>query len=79
MAVSRRFEQQADSWACMQLDGEAIALADALCRIREINGGGRSPLLRWWASHPSVEERIAAVREYSAEPAPKAQQVGVSE
>lgn len=62
MAVSRRFERAADAWACRQLGGDAIHLGDALSKLRHLNGGRRNRFLRWWASHPSIEERITAIR-----------------
>lgn len=65
MAVSRKFERAADTWACRQLGGEAIELANALSKIRQVNGNHANRWFRWWASHPSVEERISAIRSHA--------------
>ena len=77
MAVSRRFERAADSWACTQLAGDASHLATALSKLRHMNGGHRSRWLRWWASHPSIEERISRICGFVGSTTSSEEQVGM--
>ena len=67
-SLSRRRELLADAGA-VELTGDVAALAEALARIRRRQGddwerlASRGPRwLRWLRTHPTLEERMAALR-----------------
>jgi heat shock protein HtpX len=68
LSLSRRRELLADAGA-VELTGDAKALAEALARIWRLQGDDWERLatrgagwIRWFRSHPTVRERIAALR-----------------
>jgi heat shock protein HtpX len=68
LSLSRRREFLADAGA-IELTGDVAALAEALARIWRLQGddwerlASRAPRwLRWFRTHPTVEDRIAALR-----------------
>ncbi len=68
LSLSRRREFLADAGA-VELTGDAAALAEALPRIWRLQGDDWERLatrgagwIRWFRSHPTVRERIAALR-----------------
>lgn len=76
LSLSRRRELLADAGA-VELTGDVTALAQALARIWQLQGDDWERLaargagwLRWLRSHPTVKERIAALRAMAA-PAPQ--------
>jgi heat shock protein HtpX len=72
LSLSRRREFLADAGA-VELTGDAAALAEALARIWRLQGDDWERLatrgagwVRWFRSHPTVRERIAALRAMAA-------------
>jgi heat shock protein HtpX len=72
LSLSRRRELLADAGA-VELTGDAAALAEALARIWRLQGDDWERLatrgagwIRWFRSHPTVRERIAALRAMAA-------------
>ena len=72
LSLSRRRELLADAGA-VELTGDAAALAKALARIWRLHGDDWERLatrgagwIRWFRSHPTVRERIAALRAMAA-------------
>jgi heat shock protein HtpX len=68
LSLSRRREFLADAGA-VELTGDVAALAEALARIWRLQGDDWERLasrgarwLRWFRTHPTVEDRIAALR-----------------
>jgi heat shock protein HtpX len=68
LSLSRRRELLADAGA-VELTGDVAALAEALARIWRLQGddwerlAARGPRwLSWLRTHPTVEDRIAALR-----------------
>ena len=81
LSLSRRRELLADAGA-VELTGDVTALAEALARIWRLQGDDWERLaargagwIRWFRSHPTVQERIAALRAMaaSARPVPPSQ------
>ena len=72
LSLSRRRELLADAGA-VELTGDVTALAEALARIWRLQGDDWERLaargagwMRWLRSHPTVQERIAALRAMAA-------------
>ncbi len=62
-ALSRKHEFEADAYACMQADGQA--LASALVKLHEDNAGTLTPdpvYAKFYYSHPPAAERLAALK-----------------
>jgi Zn-dependent protease with chaperone function len=70
---SRAFEREADRFACdalARLGRDPAALAEALQRLADEHPGAAA-VHPWVSSHPETDERIAAIRSFTAgEPAP---------
>jgi heat shock protein HtpX len=71
-SLSRRREFLADAGA-VELTGDVVALAEALARLWRLQGddwerlASRAPRwLRWFRTHPTVRDRIAALRSMAA-------------